>query len=135
MELLTLYHAVAEQLDRLDFAALYPGYHRYPFALYDEEQVCLEGQLFPWDDRFLGNTSIEYEGRRIAIWSVALDPQPPVALAANMAHEMFHCFQFDEGERRFPDGEALRQAIAQNAREARALLLGEGKEDHTPCDQ
>ena len=41
MELLTLYHAVAEQLDRLDFAALYPGYHRYPFALYDEEQVCL----------------------------------------------------------------------------------------------
>ena len=47
MELLTLYHAVAEQLDRLDFAALYPGYHRYPFALYDEEQVCLEGQLFP----------------------------------------------------------------------------------------
>ena len=50
MELLTLYHAVAEQLDRLDFAALYPGYHRYPFALYDEEQVCLEGQLFPWDD-------------------------------------------------------------------------------------
>ena len=103
MELLTLYHAVAEQLDRLDFAALYPGYHRYPFALYDEEQVCLEGQLFPWDDRFLGNTSIEYEGRRIAIWSVALDPQPPVALAANMAHEMFHCFQFDEGERRFPD--------------------------------
>ena len=76
MELLTLYHAVAEQLDRLDFAALYPGYHRYPFALYDEEQVCLEGQLFPWDDRFLGNTSIEYEGRRIAIWSVA--PLPPI---------------------------------------------------------
>ena len=38
-------------------------------------------------------------------------------------------------ERRFPDVEALRQAIAQNAREARALLLGEGKEDHTPCDQ
>ena len=32
MELLTLYHAVAEQLDRLDFAALYPGYHRYPLC-------------------------------------------------------------------------------------------------------
>ena len=38
-------------------------------------------------------------------------------------------------ERRFPDVEALRQAIAQNSREARALLLGEGKEEHTPCDQ
>lgn len=38
-------------------------------------------------------------------------------------------------ERRFPDVEALRQAIAQNAREARTLLLGEGKEEHTPCDQ
>ena len=38
-------------------------------------------------------------------------------------------------ERRFPNVEALRQAIAHNAREARALLLGEGKEEHTPCGQ
>lgn len=138
MELLPLYHAVAEQLDRLDFAALYPGYHRYPFALYDEEQVCLEGQLFPWDDRFLGNTSIEYEGRRIAIWSVALDPQPPVALAANMAHEMFHCFQFDEGERRFPDDLRLLNApvepdfyrlkLAENRALAAACRTGEKEE-------
>lgn len=97
MELLSLSQAVAQQLDRLDFSALYPGYHRFPFALYNEEQVCLEGQLFPWDDRFLGNTSIEYEGKRIAIWSVALDPLPPVSLAASMAHEMFHCFQFEQG--------------------------------------
>ena len=103
MELLSLSQAVAQQLDRLDFSALYPGYHRFPFALYNEERVCLEGQLFPWDDRFLGNTSIEYEGQRIAIWSVALDPLPPVSLAASMAHEMFHCFQFEQGEHRFPD--------------------------------
>ena len=38
-------------------------------------------------------------------------------------------------ERRFPNVEALRQAIAHNAQEARALLLGKGKEDHTPCGQ
>ena len=38
-------------------------------------------------------------------------------------------------ERRFPNVEALRQAIAQNAREARALLLGEGKEEHTSRGQ
>ena len=43
MELLSLFQAVAKQLDRLDFSALYPGYHRFPFALYNEEQVCLEG--------------------------------------------------------------------------------------------
>ena len=103
MELLSLFQAVAKQLDRLDFSALYPRYHRFPFALYNEERVCLEGRLFPWDDRFLGNTSIEYEGQRIAIWSVALDPLPPVSLAASMAHEMFHCFQFEQGEHRFPD--------------------------------
>ena len=76
MELLTLYHAVAGQLDRLDFAALYPGYHRYPFALYDEEQVCLEGQLFPWDDRFLGNPSINFveaKGAQQPDGSITLD--------------------------------------------------------------
>ena len=103
MELLPLCRAVAEQLDRLDFSSLYPGYHRFPFALYNEEQVCLEGRMIPWDNRFLGNTSIEYEGQRIAIWNVALDPQPPVALAASMVHEMFHCYQFEQGESRFPD--------------------------------
>ncbi len=103
MELLPLCRAVAEQLDRLDFSSLYPGYHRFPFALYNEEQICLEGRLIPWDNRFLGNTSIEYEGQRIAIWNVALDPQPPVTLAASMVHEMFHCYQFEQGESRFPD--------------------------------
>ena len=131
MELLPFYHAVAEQLDRLDFTALCPGYHRYPFALYDEKQVCLEGQLFPWDDRFLGNTSIEYDGRRIAIWSVALDPQPPVALAANMAHEMFHCFQFDEGERRFPDD--LRLLNAPGEPDFYRLKLAENRVLATAC--
>lgn len=44
MELLPLCRAVAEQLDRLDFSSLYPGYHRFPFALYNEEQICLEGR-------------------------------------------------------------------------------------------
>ena len=37
-------------------------------------------------------------------------------------------------ERRFPDVEALRQAISKNAEEARALLLG-GKGEHTPCNK
>ena len=32
MELLTLYHAVAEQLDRLDFAALYPRLSPLPLC-------------------------------------------------------------------------------------------------------
>ena len=37
-------------------------------------------------------------------------------------------------ERRFPDVEALRQAISKNAEEARSLLLG-GKGEHTPCNK
>ena len=131
MELLSQFQAVSAQLDRLDFAALYPEYHRFPFALYNEEQVCLEGQLFPWDDRFLGNTSIEYEGQRIAIWSVALDPLPPVSLAASMAHEMFHCFQFEQGERRFPDD--LRLLNAPTERDFYRLKLAENRALAAAC--
>ena len=69
---------------------------------------------------------------------MALDPQPPVALAANMAHEMFHCFQFDEGERRFPDDLRLLNApvepdfyrlkLAENRALAAACRTGEKEE-------
>ena len=57
-----LYETMKARLDGVDFGAIWEGFHRYPFALYNDEYVWLDGQVIPHDNRFLGNTCIEYGG-------------------------------------------------------------------------
>ncbi len=52
-------------LDALDYESFWPGFHSYPFALYNNDWVYLLDRTLPWDDRFRGNTSIEFDG---GIW-------------------------------------------------------------------
>lgn len=103
MELQKLYHEVDAILSKVDFEQIAPGFHRYRFAVYDDKFVCLDGELMPYDERFMGNTSLLYDGEYIAIWNVGLDPiEDREQLAASMVHEMFHCHQNTLGEKRFP---------------------------------
>lgn len=106
MDLLSLYKTVEKILVQLDFSLLFPGFKRYRFALYDLTQICLDRELIPYDERFLANTAIDYNGEYIAIWNVT-SPQgtePDAALLAyGIVHEMFHCFQHENRESRFPD--------------------------------
>ena len=50
MNLTTLWHAVDDRLNQLDFAALADGFRRYRFALYTEREACLDGALTPRPD-------------------------------------------------------------------------------------
>lgn len=100
----TLFHAVSGLLSSLDYGALWPGFHQFPFALYTDEWVYLADEAIPWDERFLGNTAIPWEGGALAIWRIENpDAESPARLAASMAHEMFHAYQNEQGETRFPD--------------------------------
>ncbi|MCR2048269.1 hypothetical protein NSB25_13325 [Acetatifactor muris] len=106
MKLLSLYEAVNKILSRLDFSRLYSHFSKYRFALYNHTEICLDGKIIPYDQRFLANTSILYEGDYIAIWNVAPEQQASLdaeLLAYGIVHEMFHCFQLQQGEERFPD--------------------------------
>ncbi|MDO4567526.1 MAG: hypothetical protein Q4B99_01065 [Clostridia bacterium] len=102
MELLKLYEDVGRVIDSVDFDALWRGFKRCDFALYDDAQVVLNGELRPKTDEFLANTAILYEGRYIAIWHVAEELDIDV-LASKLVHEMFHAYQYECGESRFPD--------------------------------
>lgn len=93
---------ISRRLDRLDFARLLPGFHRFPFALYDKERACFGGFCVPADGRFIGNTAIRYDGELAAIWSLRSEPADLDALAASVAHEMCHCLQ-TEVSRKFPE--------------------------------
>ena len=103
MELQNLYYEVDAILNQVDFEQIAPGFRRYRFAVYDEKSVCLDGKLMPYDEQFMGNTSLLYDGEYIAIWNVGFDPvEDREQLAASMVHEMFHCHQNTLGEKRFP---------------------------------
>ena len=91
---------VAHRLSALDFAQLWPGFHPYRFALYDEDTVFLNGAFFPRTADFVGNTAIVYKGEHIAIWNLTEEPDVDV-LSAKIVHEMFHAFQQECGEKRF----------------------------------
>ena len=99
-----LYQRVDELLDRINFEAIHPGFSKCQFALYNDETVYLKNGEIPRDERFLGNTAIEYENDYMAIWKIdeaaAIDLD---ILAADMVHEMFHVYQRRQGEMQYPD--------------------------------
>ena len=103
MNLRQAYHAVNAVLDTLDFGALFAGFHRYKCALYTGSEICLDGQMIPYQDDFRGNTALEYGGKAIAIWNLEADPVEDAELLAYfLVHEMFHCHQRANNEKRYP---------------------------------
>ena len=95
MDLKNWYDRVREQLDRLDFPALWAGFAPCPFALYTHDTAVLNGEMMPRPAEFYGNTSVCRQGEYLAIWNMEADPPADAAgLAASLVHEMFHSFQF-----------------------------------------
>lgn len=105
MELRDIYTLVLKKLNKIDFESLWDGFHRYGFALYDDEMVYLEDDEIPVDNRFLGNTCIYYEGEQIAIWKIENEDEVKDLdlFTANIVHEMFHCFQHETNDKRYPN--------------------------------
>lgn len=110
MDLCKTYQDVSKLLDTIDFSTLFPGFRRYPFALYTSREICLNGTILPYQEEFRGNTAISFNGEFIAIWNVEFDPvEDRERLAYSLVHEMFHCHQRVNGEERFPSDLTLLQ--------------------------
>lgn len=103
MNLLKIYSDVSAIIKTIDFNSLFEGFHKYRFALYTSKEIVIDENVIPYQDGFIGNTSILYEGEYIAIWNMEFDPiDDPEKLAYCLIHEMFHCHQFTNNETRFP---------------------------------
>ena len=99
-----LVHEINERLDTLDFEKLWSGFQKCDFAIYDDENVYFSDKVIPVDNRFAGDTSIEYEGQYIAIWKVGESDRENIdVLTASIVHEMFHVHQNMHNEKRFFD--------------------------------
>lgn len=102
-ELCNSYNTVNTILNTIDFNLLFKGFHKYRFALYTSKEIIIDGRLLPYQDGFIGNTSIFYQGEYIAIWNIESDPiDDPEKLAYCLIHEMFHCHQSANNDTRYP---------------------------------
>lgn len=96
--------AVKKIIDQIDFEELWPGFHEFPFALYNEEKAFINGEEIAKPEHFYGNTAVSYEDEVYAIWKIdesssAIDS---LTLTSKIVHEMFHAFQQEAREQRFP---------------------------------
>ena len=97
-----LYNQVNNLLNKIDFERLWNGFRKLKFALYNEYECIFDGKFIEKTDEFLGNTSIKYKGEYIAIWNLIEDISP-VVLCSKIVHEMFHGYQMQNNESRFPN--------------------------------
>lgn len=112
-------HELEKRLNNIEYNQLWNGFSKTKYALYDDqnfyindrEGICIdlmeEDSFFKGktDERFVGNTAILMDDHYIAIWNIGMTPEgmDNDELASLIAHEMFHCFQFSNGEKRFPN--------------------------------
>ncbi|MFA5432414.1 MAG: hypothetical protein WC319_06020 [Candidatus Paceibacterota bacterium] len=95
------YRRIEYLLSTIDFSLLWPNFIKYPFALYDDTNVVFEDAIFAKTNDFIGNTSIMFQNRNTAIWNMNEDIDEEV-LTSKIVHEMFHAFQNDNHENRYP---------------------------------
>lgn len=101
-----LYKEIKKRIIDLDFNRLWPGFHYYDFALYNDSIVIMDDKEIPNDERFIGNTAIKIdEDKYIAIWKIIGSPNSYDIdiLASKLVHEMFHAFQYENNENRWPN--------------------------------
>lgn len=98
-----LYPRLKTIIDSIDFNKLYKGFKPSKFALYNKKTVYLDNETIDYDERFIGNTAIEYNGETIAIWDLEYRVEDDQVFASKIIHEMFHVYQMNQHETRFPD--------------------------------
>ena len=88
MDLTGAYQEIDKRLSRIDFPLLFRGFHRFPFALYDETRACFDGTMIDKPAEFLGNTSVLFRGMHTAIWNLTEHTMDFDTLTAKIVHEM-----------------------------------------------
>ncbi len=105
---------LSKELSDVNLQNYWPTFQSVAYALYTNEFVYLFNhplveeseertyKIIQWNDSFTGNTLILYEGFPTAILYVD-DEDKYEDLYSVMVHELFHGFQYEKGEKRFPD--------------------------------
>jgi len=96
------YENIITKMEKINYKNIWPNFHQYNIALYDDNYVCYQGRLFPKTKDFIANTSIKYNDEMIGIWYLQEDLDDDI-LTSKLIHETFHAFQFENKETRYPN--------------------------------
>jgi hypothetical protein len=99
--MIELYRKIDKLLDKIDFNELYPGFFRQKFALYNKDNIFLKDKILPWNEDFIGNTSILFNDEYLAIWNLEYKIDDMMVFTSKLVHEMFHAYQMSNKEPRF----------------------------------
>jgi len=102
-QMIDIYKTIDKKINEIDFEKLFPDFPRFDFALYNDNIIVMKDKIIPYDNRFIGNTSIIYNNKQIAIWKIETIYVHFNILASKIIHEMFHAWQEDLKEKRFPN--------------------------------
>lgn len=102
LNLYQIYKEVSKRIKTLNFHKIWNGFKPFKFALYNDEVVIYEGKELTKTNQFMGNTAIDYNGEQVAIWKVTKKDDDYDILTSKIVHEMFHAFQINSNESRFP---------------------------------
>lgn len=103
-DLQSVYEKVKARIERVDFSLLWKDFKPLKFALYNEKECFFDGNFITKTPLFCANTAVSYNDEMIAIWNLSgMDSIDFDILASKMIHEMFHAFQTEQKECRFPD--------------------------------
>lgn len=112
--MITYLDRLSEDLVKTNLQTYWPNFEKVAFALYDEHDVYLFNHpkykngrennyhYLKWDDQFVGCTLILYEDYPTAIVDMNFFDNYD-ELYATLIHELFHGYQYIQGETRFPD--------------------------------
>jgi len=99
-----IHNQITNNIKKIDFKKLWKDFEAVAFALYNSEQVYFEKEVIPYDQRFIGNTTIKYNDNQIAIWNLPNTENVDIdILTSKIIHEMFHAYQMINSEKRWPN--------------------------------
>ncbi|MGG1323550.1 hypothetical protein ABE225_22230 [Priestia megaterium] len=105
---------IAKDLTNTNLERYWPNFELVAYALYDKNRVFLFNHLrynqvppkiykiLKWDEQFVGNTLILFDGYPTAIADMELYDDYE-GLFSILVHELFHGNQYIKSEKRFPD--------------------------------
>lgn len=101
---------ISQDLIKSNLGHYWPGFETVAYALYNRSHVYLFNhpkfnsarKILKWDEQFTGCTHILYEEYPTAIVDLDLF-EDYESLFSTLVHELFHCYQYLKGEKRFPN--------------------------------
>ncbi|MBE5959880.1 MAG: hypothetical protein E7256_00600 [Lachnospiraceae bacterium] len=98
-----LYSDIDEELNKVPFGCIWPRFHKFDYALYTKELICLPSKVIPANLVQNKKKLFDFEGKRYILWNAKHSKAPIQDVASDLVHKMFHVFQYTRNEMRIPD--------------------------------